>query len=130
MIRTSSGETSLKTETETDATHVTKGRSQQLGSQRGVSTVGLHGKKAEPAFISNHVRRDKHVYTTMAISTLRTRGLAQCKYKFIWLLKYVSVPYNQNDKSNTYFDCNIRLGYTDNLPHFNSFYFQKGKTYA
>ena len=59
--RTRNREKLLETEMETESKkHVTKGRSQQFGSQRGVSTVGLHGKKAEPAFISNHVRRDKH----------------------------------------------------------------------
>ena len=65
-----------------DSKHVIKGRFQQLGSQRGGSTIRLHGKKAEPAFISNHVRRDKHVHTTLAISTLTSRGLAQCKNNF------------------------------------------------
>ena len=66
-----------------DSKHVIKGRFQQLGSQRGGSTIRLHGKKAEPAFISNHVRRDKHVYTTLAISSLITRGLAHYKNNFI-----------------------------------------------
>ena len=74
-------ETSLKTETETDATHVIKGRFPHMGSQRGVSTIGLHDKKAKLAFISNHVRRDKHVHITLAISTLTSRGLALCKNK-------------------------------------------------
>ena len=49
-----------------DSKHVIKGRFQQLGSQRGVSTIGLHEKKADPAFISNHMRRDKHVHTALA----------------------------------------------------------------
>ena len=49
-----------------DSKHVTKGRFQQLGSQMGVSTIGLHGKNADPAFISSHVRRDKHVHTALA----------------------------------------------------------------
>ena len=73
---------SLKTETETDATHVIKGRFQHMGNQRGVSTIGLHDKKAKLAFISNHVRRDKHVHITLAKSTLTSRGLALCKNNF------------------------------------------------
>ena len=64
-----------------------KGRFQHMGSQRGVSTIGLHDKKAKLAFISNHVRRDKHVHTTLAISTLTSRGLALCKNNF----KHISV---------------------------------------
>ena len=57
-----------------------KGRFQHMGNQRGVSTIGLHEIKAELAFISNHVRRDKHVHANLAISTLTSR-YAKTKYR-------------------------------------------------
>ena len=57
-----------------DSKHVIKGRFQQLGSQRGVSTIGLHEKKADPAFTSNHIRRDKYVHTAMGIKHAQIKG--------------------------------------------------------